>query len=108
MADCTGLTMTAFRRFDPYAILARVDRERQTLAPLAGLAGAIVEIENEPDVSVISHRDSADSSPNHYGTAAKVANPAKVDFGQPGALANLAALALPGSKTEAPIVEQGG
>src|SRR5215472_11730918 len=108
MADCAGMTMPAFRRFNPYAILAMADRERQTLAASAGLADAAVEIENEPEAPVINDPDSADSSPNHDGTPAKVANPAKVDVGQPGALANLAALALQGSETETATVEQGG
>jgi hypothetical protein len=67
------MTMTAFRRFDPYAILARADREQQTLA---ALAGATAEIVNEPDGSEISDSNRANDSRNHRGTPAKGANEA--------------------------------
>jgi len=79
--------MTAFRRFDPYAILAKADREPQTLAALAGLAEATVEIENDASASVISVSNPANESQNHGGTPAKGANPAKVDRDEAGVLA---------------------
>jgi hypothetical protein len=82
--------MTAFRRFDPYAILSKADRERRTLAALAGLAGVTAEIEDDADASVISDSNRADENRNLKDTPAKVAKPAKVDADEAGTLATLA------------------
>jgi len=101
-ASCGNDDMAAFRRFDPYAILAKADRERQPLAALAGLAGATAEIENDAEASVISDSNRANESRNHGGIPAKVANPAKVDRGEAGTFASLAALVDPTTEVEIP------
>jgi hypothetical protein len=84
--------MTAFRRFDPYGILNQIDRERQTLAALAGTPA---EIESEPDSSVIRASNYANKIRTHRGAPAKVANPAKPDASDAETLATLATLAAP-------------
>lgn len=97
-ASCGNDDMTAFRRFDPYAILAKADREQQPLAALAGLAAATTKIENDTEASVISNSSRANKNRNHGGAPAKVANPAKVD--EAGTFAPLAALADPTTELE--------
>jgi hypothetical protein len=79
MAHRAGLTMAAFRRFDPYAVLAEDRNRPRTLAALAGLAEeARLKIENHRDPAAIPDSTPADQDQSWRGTAAKVAKPAKV------------------------------
>jgi len=66
--------MGTFRRFDPYAALAKY--QPKTLATLAGLAGAASDTENRED-GAIPNPIPADQNQSRRGTAAKVAKPAK-------------------------------
>ena len=85
--------MAAFRRFDPYALLAEVPKQPRTLAGLAGLAGVTPGIANLADAPCEGNRDRG-------GNAAKVAKPAKVGRGEAGTLATLATLAAPALEIE--------
>jgi hypothetical protein len=67
--------MGTFRRFDPYAELAKY--QPQTLATLAVLAGAASDSENREEAPAIPDSISADQNPCRGGPAAKVAKPAK-------------------------------
>jgi hypothetical protein len=79
--------MTAFRRFDPYALLAEDQKKPRTLASLADLAGLASGIANLADAPFEGNQDRG-------GNAAKVAKPAKIGGGKAGTLASLAAPAL--------------
>ena len=99
--------MAAFRRFDPYAVLAETDgegtlaalaglagvraqaedrerasaednRDRRVLAPLATLAGVAAKIENPATSCFRTKVASSEENQDRRGTPAKVANPAKV------------------------------
>jgi len=78
VAHRAGLTVEAFRRFDPYAMLAEDLKQPQTLATLAALAGAVSGTENREDAPAIPDFIPADQNQSRRGTAAKVAKPAKV------------------------------
>jgi hypothetical protein len=69
--------MATFRRFDPYAALAE-DRQPQSLATLAGLAGAAPHLENHTDAPTTPDSTSTNQNQNRRGDAAKAAKPAKV------------------------------
>jgi hypothetical protein len=62
--------MAAFRRFDPYALLAEDTKQPRPLATLANLAGTMPDIENRAGAPPEENQD-------RRGTPAKVANPAK-------------------------------
>jgi hypothetical protein len=80
--------VAAFRRFDPYAALARY--QPQTLAALAGLAGAVPDTGNREDAPTIPDFMPADQNQSRRDTAAKAAKPAKAEGGEPETLATLA------------------
>jgi hypothetical protein len=70
--------MAAFRRFDPYAVLAEGRERPQALAALAALAGAGLRIEDRRDPAAIPDTTSADQDQNMRVGSAKVAKLAKV------------------------------
>src|SRR5205807_4009592 len=69
--------MALFRRFDPYAAIGEDNRDRVTLAGLAGLAGATAEIEVLAKAPAVANYAPRDKNQDRWGAPAKVANGAK-------------------------------